>query len=140
MELNPAYIPAYVNLADLYRSKVMENKAVEVLRLALKIAPDNAVLHHALGLTLVRQQLIDMGIEELRIASRLNPDDVRYVYVYAVALNSTGKPKQAVVVLEDAHNMFPDNVEILSALVAFYRDMGDQAKAQVYIKKLALLI
>ncbi|MCK5477541.1 MAG: tetratricopeptide repeat protein, partial [Methylococcales bacterium] len=136
IELNPVYIPAYVNLTDLYRSQGKENKAVTVLRHALKAIPENAILHHVLGLTLVRQEQINEAIAELKMASELNPNDVRYVYVYAVALNSTGKPKLAVAVLEEAHNVFPNNVQILSALVAFYRDMGNQAKARVYAKKL----
>ena len=138
-ELNPAYIPAYVNLADLYRSQGEESKAVDVLRHGLTIASDSAILHHVLGLTLVRQKLINEAVEELRMASKLNTNDVRYVYVYAVALNSTGKPKQAVAVLEKAENVFPNNVEILNALLAFYRDMGDQEKARMYAKKLGAI-
>lgn len=139
IELNPVYIPAYVNLADLYRSRGKENKAVAVLRHALKTMPENALLHHVLGLTLVRQEQTNEAIAELKMASELNPDDVRYVYVYAVALNSTAKPELAVAVLEEAHNVFPDNAQILSALVAFYRDMGNQAKARIYAKKLGAM-
>ena len=73
---------------------------------------------------------------ELQRASTLNPDSARYIYVYAVALNSTGKPAEALLVLQGAHNRFPNNTDILSALVAFNRDQGNTAAASHYAKKL----
>jgi tetratricopeptide (TPR) repeat protein len=136
IDLNPAYVPAYVNLADLYRTQEDERKADSVLRRALKIAPESAAVHHALGLSLIRQQRTDEAVNELQQAATLNPNNMRYVYVYAVALNSTGKPEQAVMVLQGAHNSQPDNVDILNALVAFHRDMGNQAAARNYAEKL----
>ena len=57
-------------------------------------------------------------------------------YVYAVALNSAGKPEQAVMILQGAFNRFPNNRDILGALVAFYRDMGNEAAARTYAEKL----
>jgi len=100
------------------------------------VSPGNAEVHHALGLSLVRQQRTDEGVEELRLASTSAPDNARYIYVYAVALNSTGKPEQAVMVLQGAHNQYPNNPDILSALVAFHRDMGNEAAARGYADKL----
>ena len=134
--LNPAYAPAYINLADLYRAQANEAQADSVLRRGIKLMPDNADIRHALGLSLVRQGYTEEAIEELKLASSLNPDNVRYVYVYAVALNSTGKAEQAVVVLQRAHNQHPNNTDILGALVAFYRDMGNQGAARIYADKL----
>lgn len=135
-ELNPAYVPAYVNLADLYRAQGKEAEVAKVLRRAIEVNPESADLHHALGLSLVRQKRTDEGVEELHLASTLNPDDARYIYIYAVALNSTGNPEQAIMVLLGAHNHHPNNRDILSALVALYRDMGNQAAARTYAEKL----
>ncbi len=136
IELNPAFIPAYVNLADLYRTQKDESAAERILRQAIDTVPGSADAHHALGLSLVRQKNIDKAIEELRLATTLNPNNVHYIYVYAVALNSRGKSNQAVTVLQRAHNRYPYNVEILNALVAFYRDMGNDAAARRYAEKL----
>jgi tetratricopeptide (TPR) repeat protein len=135
-QLDAAYVPGYVNLADLYRAQGREQEAEKLLRQAARVSPENADIHHALGLSLVRQQRTDEGVEELRLASTLNPDNARYIYVYAVALNSTGKPEQAIMVLQGAHNRHPNNRDILSALVAFHRDMGNAAAAQRYADKL----
>ncbi|MGD8618185.1 MAG: hypothetical protein PVH54_03260, partial [Gammaproteobacteria bacterium] len=79
------------------------------------------------------------ALGELRLATTLSPDDARYVYVYAVALNSSGKPEQAILVLQGAHNRHPNNRDILGALVAFHRDMGNDAAAQAYAAKLRSL-
>jgi Flp pilus assembly protein TadD len=106
------------------------------LRRAAQVSPGNADVHHALGLSLVRQQRVDEGIGQLRQATTLRPDNARYIYVYAVALNSTGEPEQAIMVLQGAHNQHPNNRDILSALVAFNRDAGNAAAARSYADKL----
>ena len=136
IDLNAGYVPGYVNLADLYRSRGMDTEAEKYLRRAAEVAPENADVHHALGLTLVRQKRTDQALKELRLASTLNPGNTRYIYVYAVALNSTGKPEQAIMVLQGAHNAHPDNADILRALVAFHRDSGNQQAARDYSEKL----
>jgi hypothetical protein len=35
-------------------------------------------------------------------------------------------------VLQGAHSRFPNNTDILAALVAFYRDSGNMNAAQIY--------
>jgi tetratricopeptide (TPR) repeat protein len=137
--LDPAYVPAYVNLADHYRAMGVEAKAEEVLRKAAELIPESADIHHALGLSLVRQQRNEEAIEELKRASTQNPENPRFVFVYAVALNSTGKPEQAIMTLQGAHNAHPNDRDILSALAAFHRDGGNQAAARGYAQKLRLI-
>ena len=56
IEIAPTYARASVNLADLYRRLDREQDADAALRGALRQTPREAVLHHALGLSLVRQQ------------------------------------------------------------------------------------
>jgi len=140
LALTPQFIPAYVNLADLHRSRGDESRAEDVLREAITAAPGNGDVHHALGLSLVRQKRLEEAAAELELAARLSPDEARYVYVYAVALNSTGKPGQAILVLQGAHNRFPGNADILSALVAFHRETGNTAAASTYADKLDALM
>jgi hypothetical protein len=59
--------------------------------------------------------------------------------VYAVALNSTGKPDEALLVLQGAHHRFPYHVDILTALVAFHREAGNADSAAGYAEKLQAL-
>ena len=93
-------------------------------------------MHHALGLSLVRQKRTAEAVAALAQAARLSPDNARYVYVYAVALNSTDDTAKAIMVLQDAHNRFPNNTDILNALVAFHRDSGNSEAARTYAEKL----
>ncbi len=139
IDLNPSFAPATINLADLYRSEGNEAQAEKVLRRAIQVIPESADVHHALGLSLVRQKRTSEAVEELRQAATLGAENARYSYVYAVALNSTEKPEQAIMVLEGAHNRHPHNIELLSALVAFHRDMGNQSAARTYADKLRTL-
>ena len=137
--LEDVFIPAYVNLADLYRAQQKDTDAYNVLSKAKQAAADNADVHHALGLLLVRQQKTGKAVEELEAAARLAPDNARYIYVYAVALNSTGQSDEAIEQLQIAHDRFPGNVEILQALIAFNRDAGNEFAAKRYMKKLEQL-
>jgi len=139
IELEQSFLPAYVNLADLYRVRKDDKAAEAVLYQALAIAPDDASLHHVLGLVMIRKQQTDKAVEELRRAAELEPANERYVYVYAVALNSTGHKQAAIDAMQDAHKRFPNNTDILSALVAFHRDAGNAFAAETYYKKLQKL-
>ena len=139
IELNPAYTPAWVNLADYYRGRQDEAAAEKTLRQAIDAMPAVAELHYALGLSLVRQQRAAAAIEELQQAASLDPDSVRFIYVYAVALNSSGEPDKALLVLQGAYTRLPNNTDILSARVAFNRDQGNSVAANRYAKKLQAL-
>jgi Tfp pilus assembly protein PilF len=54
LEIEPKFVPALLNLADLYRSIGSDGEANALLQRALEIAPDSANTHHAYGLYLVR--------------------------------------------------------------------------------------
>ena len=54
LELSPDFIAAYANLADLYRVQGRDQEGERLLREALAKHPDEALLHHTLGLVLVR--------------------------------------------------------------------------------------
>ncbi|MGD1982611.1 MAG: multiheme c-type cytochrome [Chromatiaceae bacterium] len=136
IELDPGYVPAYANLAYLHQGQGDETAAEAVLRRGIDAAGRSAGLQHALGLALVRQQRTAEGVDALRRATRLDPGNARYVYVYAVALNSTGQPRQAIMVLQGAHNAHPNDTDILSALVAFHRDAGNPQQSKRYAEKL----
>jgi tetratricopeptide (TPR) repeat protein len=55
--IDQRYVPAYVNLADFYRSLGKELEAEKTLRQAASIIPKSAAAQHALGLSLVRQNV-----------------------------------------------------------------------------------
>ena len=107
------------------------------MRTAIATSPRDAGLHHALGLALSRLKRADEAIVELGRATELEPERARYLYVYAVALHSSGRGAEAMTVLKDGLAEHPQDRDILLALVSFNRDAGDIDSALEYAERLA---
>jgi Flp pilus assembly protein TadD len=67
------------------RLRQREPETEALLREGLARSPSDATLHHALGLSLVRQGKRDEALRELKRATELAPDNSRFSYVYGVA-------------------------------------------------------
>jgi Flp pilus assembly protein TadD len=89
-----------------------------VLRDGIAVVHEPCVLHHSLGLLLVRRRALDEAIVELAKAVELEPDVARFTHVYAVALHSVGRTRDALRVLEDAQRRAPHDPEIAAALAS----------------------
>jgi Flp pilus assembly protein TadD len=139
VQLDPAFTPARVNLADLYRALGREADGLKVLREGLAEFPADAALHHALGLALVRSQRLPEAIRELERAAQLAPNSARYAYVYAVALKSAGKPLEAVRLLRENEQRHPADRDTIIALIDLLREQGDRRAALGYARSLAEL-
>jgi predicted Zn-dependent protease len=105
----------------------------------LKHMPKSAILHHALGLALVRLKRPEAALVELEQATMLDPANARFSYVYAVALHSTGKVEAAIVRLKQTLLSHPNDPDILQALASFHADRGDSAEAGKYAERLRKL-
>jgi len=137
--LDPFFTPAYVNLADLYRALGRDVDGEKLLREGLRAAPKSAMLHHALGLTLVRLKRADAALAELEGATALEPGNARFAYVYAVALHSTGKPDAAIARLKKTLAAHPGDRNVLEALASFYQALGEIGEAKKYGDQLRAL-
>lgn len=137
LRLDASFTPAWINLADLYRALGREADGEQVLRAGLSAFPDDASLHHALGLNLVRTQRMPDAIRALQRAAKLAPEVPRYAYVYAIALDSTGATTQALRILRDSQRRHPADGETLQALVDLLRKRGDESAALVHARQLA---
>jgi Flp pilus assembly protein TadD len=71
LELDTRFVPAAVNLADLYRATGRDPDGERVLRDLLARDPRTAPAHHALGLLLVRQRRQADARHELETAEQL---------------------------------------------------------------------
>ena len=139
LRLDPLFSAAAVNLADLYRSRGRDGDGESVLREAIVNSPQDASLHHALGLTLVRARRLDAALDELRRAAELDPEQARHAYVYAVALHSAGRRADALAVLKTNLQRHGNDRETLSVLVNFSREAGNDRDALEYAERLAKL-
>lgn len=118
---NPSFVPAYVNLADLYRARGMDSEGEKVLRAALEIVPGQPDVRHALGLLMVRLDRLDEALIELEFAAQERPDNPRYAYVFAVALHTAGKTTRARSVLGKASAEHPADRDLRAFLTSLER-------------------
>jgi tetratricopeptide (TPR) repeat protein len=139
IRLQPVFIPAYINLADLYRQYNREDQAAQTLRTALDIDPRNGDAYHALGLSLVRQQRLRDALPALAQAAQLRPDLPHYAYVYGVALREAGEGQRALQVLEAAHAQHPAARDIVVALMEYALQARDRPSALAWARKLVEL-
>jgi predicted CXXCH cytochrome family protein len=137
LRLSPAYAPAAINLADLDRRLGREAEGEQVLRAAIAVAPRDGGLHHALGLGLTRSRRPDEALAEFGRAAELEPDRSRYAYVFAVALHSAGRVAEALTVLKGNIARHPNDIDTLTALVAFSRGAGDDVSALAFAETLS---
>jgi predicted CXXCH cytochrome family protein len=114
--LAPRYLPAMLNLADLYRARNRDDLGEPLLREALAAWPESGDAHHMLGLLFVRTGRTPQSVVLLRQAMQLAPENAQYALVYAVALVETGSLAQGLSVLEAAVRRFPDNMPLQQAL------------------------
>lgn len=140
LALDPAFAPAYVNLADARRLERRDADGEAILRRGLARIPDDASLHHALGLLLVRRGDRKAALTELAESVRLAPDDARFAYVYAVALQSTGKENDAIDVLVAAERRSPYDFDLLTGLVSMFIEAGRTEDSLPYARKLVELL
>ena len=112
LDLDSGWVPAYVNLADLFRRDERDTEGVALLRTGIAIRPQSADLYHSLGLAQVRLGKLPDAIVSLRRAAELAPDNPRYAYVYAVALHSAGRTDEALEVVDSALLRLPTNASL----------------------------
>lgn len=109
LTLDPNWVPAYVNLADLLRRQSRDPEGEQVLRAGIARLPQAAALYHSLGLLQVRKKDMQAALASLRRAAELAPEETRYSYVYAVALHSAGRTREARALVDQALQRTPGN-------------------------------
>jgi predicted CXXCH cytochrome family protein len=140
IKLQPQFVPAYVNFAQMLSEQGRETEASGLLQAGIRRVVDSADLYHALGLSMIRQKKSAEAVLLLGQAAELDTGNARYVYVYAVALQSAGKQKKALDVLSKANERHPADTDILYALVTFNREAGRKVQALIHARKLQVLL
>ena len=139
LELDPTWIPAYVNLADVERIAGRDAQAEQVLRRGVEVAPGSADLRLALGLTLARLGRPDEAARTLAEAAERAPERARFAYAHGLALRSAGREEDALRVLDRAHRAHPGDRDLLVALATINRDLARRERALAYARKLLAL-
>jgi Flp pilus assembly protein TadD len=109
LALDPNWVPGYVNLADLLRQQNRDPEGEQVLRAGIARLPQAAALYHSLGLLQVREKNMQAALDSLQRAAELAPEETRFSYVYAVALHSVGRTREALALVDKALQRAPGN-------------------------------
>lgn len=129
LRLEPCLVEAHLNVADLERQRGNEAHAQRAIRSALDCDERHPGAQHSMGLWHVRNGQLEQGVERLRRAVALAPNDSRFSYVLALALKAQGRTRTAIGVLEENVSRHPNDVESLRALVSFLQAEGDSTRA-----------
>lgn len=138
LQVDAQFVPAYVNLADLYRATQRDTQAEAVLRDGLKQAPAAAALNEALGLALVRQGRKREALPVLGAAVKADPQNARHAYIYALALDDAGRRREAIDVLTAAAEKTGQR-DVLLALAQLRAASGDRPGAAAALRRLAAI-
>lgn len=128
-KIDPPFSAAFVSLAEIARSQGDEREAEAILRQALLKDVGSGMIHHALGLSLIRQKRTTEALTSLTSAAEATPEDPRFIYVLAIAQHDTGKRDEAIATLNRALARHPYDRDILWALASYEFEARDYSAA-----------
>jgi predicted CXXCH cytochrome family protein len=137
--IEPDFVPALLNLADLYRAMANETKAQATFESALLVAPDSGALQHSFGLYWIRQKKMEHALGYLKVATQCADRNARFFYVYAVALEGQGKINEAITTLKQANKMWPNQYDLLITLIIYLEKNGKTSESRGYLSNLSAI-
>ena len=141
IQIDPTYAPSYAALAetlvlfgdysDVSSAKVLP-EAEEAAQNALRLDPDLASAHAALGLVHAFELRLSGSLSEYQRAIELNPGDANAHHWYALALAETGQSEQSIAEIKLAQELDPRSLIINSnvAWCLYLAGKYDEAIAQ----------
>ena len=127
LEIDPWFLPARFNLANLLDALGRPAEAEEVLRAGLERAANPAEegeLRRSLGLALGAQRRFADAALELARASELLPEQARIRYNLALVLSEEGRRDEAAALLRELAAADPSDLDSLVALIETLRAQG----------------
>ena len=135
LQLNPDYIPALNQLAEIYESRKEFDQAINYLQRLIKFQPDNGISHARLARAMMAQKNIQGAIASYQKAFALQPEQPEWVYRnLADALNQNGQIEEAIAAYQKAIEINPDisivHVKLARAMMAQKNIQGAIASYQ----------
>ncbi|MGJ8694537.1 MAG: multiheme c-type cytochrome [Thalassotalea sp.] len=139
INVDPYFEASYVNLADIYRNLGETAKEKALFKQAIIATPKSALLHYSYGLHQIRNQEKAASVQSFSTALRLQPDNSQYAYIYLLALDNTGKTKQALATLKMQINRYKNNSQMLQLGLSFAQKLQDRNAYQSFSQYLQQL-
>ena len=119
LKIEPNYVPALLNLADLHRASGAEDQAALLLHQAVQFAPEAGATNYSYALALVRQQQTQTALDYFEAAYRADDSQPGYAYAYAIALDAESRTHAAVQVLREAGRSWAPQYELLKLEILY---------------------
>lgn len=134
INIDPYFASAYINLAELYRSSEESLKEKQLYKLALSNMPNDASIRYAYGLFLIRIGDKLASVHAFKKALTLQPENPQYAYLYLLALDATGKTKQALTELKRKIK-HDQSKELIQLGMNFSRKINDKKSYYYFAEK-----
>jgi tetratricopeptide (TPR) repeat protein len=118
---DPDFLPALISLAQMLEQNHPQ-EAAQLLDQALQRDPQDALLHHSKGLSLVRQGNYPAALVAFAKADALEPLNPQYGYVLAIGLHDSGSPDKAIAQLQAMLKRQPQNRNARMALINYAKE------------------
>jgi predicted CXXCH cytochrome family protein len=139
IRLDPNFVPGYLNLAEMKRAAGDQAAEAALLAEALKVAPEDASAHFAMGLFEIRRRDGAAGLAAIARAAALGPDSPRFAHAHALALRSQGRHTEAIAELDRLLAAQPWHRPGLVAMAEILAETEDLPGAGRYANKLLAL-
>ena len=120
------YLASQTNLQNMYKEVVLSYReenyddAVSICKNLINLAPDNALYHNTLGVTLHKMKRYDEALIETKKAVELEPDNAKYHNNLGATLHAMRRYDEALIEKQKAVELEPDN--------KMYREIYDKTK------------
>ena len=140
LEMDPAFMPASINLSNLLNQMGRNPEAEKVLEDAVARNPREGELHYSLGLVRAELNQLAAAAESLGQAADLLPDRPRIRYNYALALQQLDRRPEAERQLLESYRVGPNDPSVVQALAIFYAQDEDWDDALEWAERLAAMV
>ena len=140
IEMDPRFLPARFNLANLLNGQQRNAEAEMQLRGILAVDASQGDAYFSLGLLLAEMDRLDEAADSLAEAARLLPGRARIHYNHSLVLQHLKRFGEAEQALLRAGEGAPGDPDIVNALVVFYVQQGEWKRALPHARRLVELM
>jgi tetratricopeptide (TPR) repeat protein len=132
LAIDPSFVPAMLNLADLYRAEKRDADAEALLRRAVSLEPANADAGYALALARIRLGRRDEAAQGLRAVLARAPRAANAAYALALLDEADGRLDEAATALDAALPGNEGNRALVALGLRIARARGDAGAVARY--------
>ncbi|MBU0699948.1 M48 family metalloprotease [bacterium] len=115
------------------------DEAVSLLKSALDIAPDEALIHTTLSAAYFAEKKYDAAMDEIESSLAIYPDLFMSRFLSGFIFHTINEFETSIAQLKTADNLVPDNVNVIFYLGCNYEKLKEIAVAAKYYKRLLQL-